>query len=220
MREDVVAAPRPPYLAQFASPQLISGFLDGDLDVAGDPARERFGFASDREYAYWAPRLCGLVCVKMVVDGLRPGLTGSVAEMTSEAVGLGAYPSQDDDGRAIDRGWLYAPLVRLANAYGIQGRVAPVLTEEDLQETIRRNGFGVASVNPRVIRGDLARIPDGQPPGGHLVVVLGFRRVGDEVTGYLVHNPSGRSPDMQSDAFIPVARFRAAFAGRGFVLGG
>jgi hypothetical protein len=47
-----------------------------------------------------------------------------------------------------------------------------------------------------------------------MVLVYGFRWQAGRCTHILLHNPSGRTADLQAGAVIPAARFQQAFAHR------
>src|SRR5256885_1811020 len=52
--------------------------------------------------------------------------------------------------------------------------------------------------------------------GGHIVLVHGFEWSNQGCQPLLLHNSSGRFPELQEHAVISSDRFAAAFAGRGF----
>lgn len=207
----------PVYLAQFASRERVSNFLDKRTPPEDDPAWEQFGFKRASEYGFWAPRLCGVVCAKMVIDssGLSP--LPNIASLTEEAVALGGYKVHDDRGHLVDKGWFYRPLVELAQAYGFQGGVCVDVSTDELCIAVLENKAFIASVHPGVIRGDRDSLPQGAS-GGHLVVVVGFEWGASGLEGFYIHNPSGRVASTQACAFVSLDRFVTAYAGRGFWL--
>lgn len=209
--------PQPVYWSQFASEDRVSYFLSHPGDLASDSRWSKFGFESADEYAFWAPRLCGLICAKMVFDGYGSASSKTIADLTAEGVALGGYRLCDDDGTLIDKGWYYAPLIELARNYGLDGRIFDHATIEVVTAAVLAGQVPICSVHPGVIRGDIDRLPDGAS-GGHLVVVVGFNVVNGVVASLVAHNPSGRLPETQASCIIPVERFSEAFAGRGFLL--
>lgn len=208
---DYFAAPMPSYCSQFASRELVSQFLDGEIEPADDPRQSEFGFKSAEEYGYWAPRLCGIVCVKMVLDGQNATNSETVADLTRHGLELGGYDVE------TDKGWYYRALIDLAEAFGMKGSPFAGSSVEDLCAEILRGTVPVASVHPKVIRGDIKRPPEGSS-GGHLVVVTGFRWRNQECAGLFLHNSSGRTVESQENVFISREHFLNAFAGRGFTL--
>jgi hypothetical protein len=203
-----------PYYSQFASPELISDILDKKVQAEDDPNWRKFGFKTTDEYAFWSWRACGIMCLKMIIDTLNKTEQKSVADLLQEAVSLGGYIAHDKDGKLVDKGWFYKPLVLLANKYGISGKVKSTLSINTTCAEIIKGRLVVASVNPSVIRSDRdAKEPD--KAGGHLVLVHGFKWEGGKCKGFYIHNPSGRTRETQSNAFIPIERFISAFACRG-----
>lgn len=214
---DVFIAPRPECLTQFASSDFVSDFLDGKRSLSEDPRWHEFGFNSIEEYATWAPRLCGIVCLKMIIDvNCDEWGEKNLADLTWRGVELGGYILDDDKGNRVDKGWFYAPLVKLAEEAGMSGDIWAHRVPGDLVSDLDKNGAIVASVHPGVIRGDIEEAPRGIK-GGHLVVVIGYR-MGTRIEGFFVHNPSGRSRHAQREVFVPFERFGKAFSGRGITL--
>lgn len=209
--EEAALRPLPTYLSQFASPGLVSSILDGLIEPHEDPAWRDFGFTDESDYDYWTPRLCGLICVKMILDAHGATVGTTVRELTEQALRLGAYDTDSDSG------WRYAPLIRLAEGYGLRGEVHGRLTLERICSEIQANRAVIASVHPGVIRGDYAQSPNGRK-GGHLVVVLGCSIDVSKGVRLLIHNPSGRTPLTQNHVSVCEETFLAAFAGRGFTL--
>ncbi|MDR3125512.1 MAG: hypothetical protein LBU20_00330 [Candidatus Nomurabacteria bacterium] len=205
-----VAPPPGVQITQWASPKLVSDILDGRVKAADDPNWRDFGFATTADYDFWSWRICGLMCVKAVLDAYHLAERETVASLTEKGVALGGYKVKQDEG------WFYAPLVKLARSFGLMGQVYGALSLEEIATAILDNHFIIASVHPGVIRGDLDRNPhDGK---GHLVLTHGFRWDGVAISGFFINNPSGRTAKTQQKAFIPIKNFREAFAGKGFSL--
>ena len=215
---DYFVNPIPPYLSQFASRELVSDFLDKRISTKDDSHWAQFGFEKLDEYEFWAPRLCGLICVKMILDAVNTcSANETVATLTNKAISLGGYKVYDDSGEFIDKGWFYAPLIELAKEYNVKGKVCTSIASSDLCYNVLSNIFTVASVHPKVIRFDIDKCPDGKK-GGHLVVIIGFKWAIGKCVGIYIHNPTGREKVTQEKAFIPIERFNEAFAQRGFIL--
>ena len=208
---------RAEYVCQFATASRVSEFLDAPDTLATDDAFRSFGFDKIDDYVKWAPRLCGLVCLKMVIDGYHLAPDETIATLTSTGVELGGYRFTDGAGRPAERGWYYAPLIELGRRFGLEGKIFSGYSREQLCAEVLDGRTPVASVHPGVIRGDIDQRPP-EASGGHLVVVIAFITHGGEVTDVVVHNPSGRVKTTQAECRVPVARFDEAFAGRGFLL--
>jgi len=56
-----------PYFSQWESAELAERFVDGSLDLADDPRWAVSGARTPAEYGYWASKVCGLACLKMIL---------------------------------------------------------------------------------------------------------------------------------------------------------
>ena len=196
-----------PYFSQWESAELAAGFADGSLDLAADPRWAASGAQTPGEYGYWANKVCGLACLKMVLAhrGMPVPPTMTLVE---RALAWQAYVPQ---GERV-AGLIYQPFADwVAAEYGITAEVAPQLALETLTASASPRAPVIASVHPWI------RWPDREPPdrGGHLVLVTGTGG------GLLrLHNPSGIPPASQRDALVPVADFARFYAGRGILIRG
>lgn len=214
---DYYVNPIPPYIAQFASRELVSDILDKKIYPDDDLKWKKFGFKSTEDYSFWTQRLCGIICIKMIIDTVSSNSNETIATLTEKAINIGGYKVYDEYGKFVDKGWYYAPLIELVKEYGFNGNVCSMLTEKDLCINVLENTFSIASVHPGVIRFDMEKSPFNKK-GGHLVLVIGFRWSGEECLGFIIHNPSGRKNSTQENAFIPIKQFREAFASRGLII--
>lgn len=202
------AAP-PPYRCQYADRDRVGEFLDAPELVGTDARWADFGFATRDEYGEWAPRLCGIACVSMVLAHHGLQAVSTTASLTRAAVDAGAYGPG---------GWSYAPLVACCTALGLNGAVRSPYTLREIGMDLAAGRHPVVSVHPRVMRGELTQPPVGES-GGHLVLVVDASTdAGGEPLSITVHNPNARTRATQESHELPADRFTAAFAGRGFVL--
>lgn len=197
-----------PYHCQFASPKRVADILEGRLAAEDDPRWRVFGYKTKEEAGYWAGRQCGISCVNMLLEGT--GRVLSVAELTRQGVALGGYDT------AADRGWYYKPLAALLRSHGIDCYSVGYLPLYTLAQHLYHKRPAIISVNPQIIRGDATvTIHD---KGGHLVVALGFRKHAGTIEGVIIHNPSGKSPEMRNRAYIPLDQFLLAYGERGILV--
>jgi hypothetical protein len=141
----------------------------------------------------------------MLVD--YSGKIRQVSDLTHEGVELGGYDTEHDTG------WYYKPLVALLGQYGIDAETVLYLTVETIARLVSGGRLVIASVNPQIIRGDTTVTL--HQKSGHLVVVVGVRMKNGHIEGFYIHNPSGKTPDMQAYAFIPLHIFSGSFGKRG-----
>lgn len=194
-----------PYFSQWESAELAARFVDGSLRLAEDPRWAASGARTPAEYQYWANKVCGLACLKMILA--RRGLPVPVTmRLVDRALAWRAYVP-GEDGVA---GLIYQPFASwVAAEYGIAAEVAPHLTLGRIAEAAAPDTPVIASVHAWI------RWPERTPParGGHLVLVTGAGG------GLLrLHNPSGIPPASQRDSLLPAADFARFFAGRGLIV--
>ncbi|MFZ3500437.1 C39 family peptidase [Streptomyces sp. 5.8] len=195
-----------PYYSQWESAALVPEFVAG-ADAARDPLWAGSGAGSPEEYAFWAPRMCGVACLRMVLGSLGLPVPPSV-ELVKELCGAGAYVR---DGDAV-QGLIYQPFAEYVNArWGLDARSEPRLDHGSIRDALAGGGVAMLSVHWSI------RSPAAAPGprGGHLVLAVGATE--DAV---LVHNPSGFPDGTQQYAPVPWADLDLFYAGRGILLGG
>ena len=204
---DVLAASGVPSYSQWESPELVPRFIDGTLSPADDPNWAASGARTPAEYGFWASRVCGLACLRMVLASRRLTVP-PVMPLVEQALAWKAYVR---DGNRV-AGLFYKPFSDwVGHDYGISAAVVPDLTLERVCASASPAAPVIASVHNWI------RWPDRTPPqaGGHLVLVTGA------ADGILrLHNPSGLPAASQRDARIRAADFARFFAGRGLIVAG
>jgi hypothetical protein len=202
---DRLGASGVPYFAQWESAELAERFVDGSLPLGGDPRWAASGARTAAEYAFWANKVCGLACLKMILAA-REQPVPPMMTLVKQALSWQAFIPQGD--RVA--GLIYRPFADwVAAEYDIGVEVAPDLPLAALAAAASTRTPVIASVHAWI------RWPDRQSParGGHLVLVTG-------ASGNLLrlHNPSGIPPASQCDAIVPVADFARFYAGRGMLI--
>jgi len=198
-----------PYVAQFASQDLIYAYIHEQLHGRDDPNWIVFGAADVETYTFWAHRACAIACIKMAIDAYTPREPRSMWQLIEEGLALGGYRTHDSAGRFVDEGWFYPALVKLAISHGLEVNGMAYASVLDVCAAIRDGWLVAAAVTPELgERGPLVRYD------GHFVLVYGFVWRNGKCTNLILHNPSGRYPELRARAVIPVRRFGAAFAHR------
>lgn len=195
-----------PFVPQWASRELTSAILRGEMDARDDPRWAETGASSPEEYAFWSWNWCGMACLSMVLASRSHQV--SIMELSRRCLARGGYVVRGD----TIEGLFYAPAVALLREeFGISAHVASPLSLEEIAIELERKHFVIASVHPGI------RQPQTTPPtrGGHLVLLLGH----DPLHGRLVlHNPSGDTLASQEYCAVAVADFERFFACRGVVI--
>jgi hypothetical protein len=81
-----------PYFSQWESAELAARFVDGSLPLAEDPRWAASGARPPAEYEYWAGKVCGLACLKMILAHRGLPVPGSPS-MSLRSFGSGRSPN-------------------------------------------------------------------------------------------------------------------------------
>ncbi|MFC5220473.1 C39 family peptidase [Streptomyces coerulescens] len=195
-----------PYHSQWESASLVPEFITGQRDAADDPLWQKSGADTPQEYAFWAPRMCGVACLRMALDFWQRSVPSSVP-LVKELCEAGAYVRNDH----TVKGLIYQPFAEYTRArWGMHAQAMPDLPATSLPEIITSGRLALVSVHKTI------RTPQADPPsrGGHLVLAVGFSK-----QDVMLHNPSGLPGTSQQAARVPWDRFDAFYAHRGVVLG-
>lgn len=173
-----------PYHSQFASPELVGPIVFGEMQAVDDPRWADSGAKTAEEYARWAWNLCGMACLKSVLEYTkRPGRERTLMALARTCIDDGGYVV----GESEIKGLYYAPFVKSAEKeFGIEGRVASPLSVADIIQEINDGNFVIASVHPT--------IRDFSPPlrkGGHLVLMVGYDITDKAEPKLFYHDPAG-----------------------------
>lgn len=199
-----------PYVAQFASPERIYDYIHRGYDGTHDPRWQTFGATEPGEYAFWAPRVCALACIKMAVEAFYPQRQPTLWQLVKEGLAADGYRLRDERGRWIDEGWTVHAQIYLAARYGLRTQDRAYVSPLTICRYIVDGWLVAAAVTPEI--GE--REPAGNSYGGHLVLVYGFDWEAARPARYVLHNPSGRFPELQAGAIVPAERFHASFVHR------
>lgn len=192
---------------QYESIDRVLELTSGRVPLTDDPLWWRSGAPTPAAYAAWAPRTCGLACLRAVL-GHWEGSVPTTFDLVGACQPYGVY----DAGGPRSPGLRYRPFLRyLEERHGIPGEVVEAPIGEALAAGILgAGGFLVWSVHFGI------RFPDRPPPsvGGHLVLVHGVDRSHGSVA---FCNPSGHTPETRA-ARLPLPTFAAFAADRGMAL--
>lgn len=160
---------------------------------------------------HWQPRSCGVVCVKMVLDFLKPEHEKTVDELIDEAVLMNGYTKH---------GWSHDVLVNLLRNYGTHAyreefrsmhvNVLTRQTRPSAYETLLvRNGISkianvLAKGKPVIVSVDAGFDENADT---HLIVLTGVSE--DEVgfDGFFYNDPDSRG-GVKKDMHADLQKFR------------
>lgn len=197
-----------PYTAQVASPDLANEIFEHRLPPEEDPRWAETGARAPEEYAYWVERGCGVACVKMSVDALG-GTNLPLLHWARTGVEMGGYLiEQQENGTAVERGWIHRALADLCQSAGLRAEPASASLEE-IVDALRAGKLVIASTSYEIgTDGPVTK------RGGHLVVITAAEVEGAQPLAFYIHNPSGRYPELQANGRVPAARFAEGYTGR------
>lgn len=200
------------YVSQYASMELAERFVKDDEFLREDPRWRESGAENLDEYVFWAPKLCGMACFKMILGSLSDLVAKSdlpLIILAKQAMAAGCYlPDPKNKNHLV--GLLHKPFLKFALQFGLDGKLLWYIGPNAVAREILKNNFVIASVN-HDIRNAGAR-PKSKM--GHLVLVHGFHVSGGMVRGFYIHNPSGFYGVSQENSFVSVVDFVNCFSGR------
>ncbi|MEU1353914.1 C39 family peptidase [Streptomyces cinnamoneus] len=195
-----------PYYSQWESAALVPEFITGARAASEDPLWQKSGAGTAEEYAYWAPRICGMACLRMALDFFGHPVPPSIP-LVEEFLEAGAYVRQGDQ----VKGLIYAPFAAyVTERWDLLAQSTPELPADQVVSHIQDGHLVILSVYKSI------RTLDPAPPsrGGHLVLA-----VGTSPDHLFIHNPSGLPGQSQRFAAVPWGDLDRFYAGRGIVLG-
>lgn len=200
-----------PYIPQFASPERINDYIHHGYDGTQDPNWTVFGSSDPQDYAFWSHRVCALAVIKMAIEAYHPNNSSpTLWQLTQEGLAEGGYVVRDEQGHWIDEGWYFTAQVKLAAKYGLHMKGYSYASPLGICYHVWQGHLVAATVTPEL--GE--QKPQSRRYGGHSVLLHGFRWRAGRPTHYLLHNPSGRYPELQATAWIPARKFQQAYAYR------
>ena len=173
---------------------------------------KQLGFTSFADAEYWERSSCGVLCLKMAIDGVRQesGQEPSPAliEYIKTGVTIGAYHDAT--------GWSHTGLVRLAKHFGVVAYRHERVSLQALHTAVQRKQLAIVSVRSGFEKklSLKQKLQFWKRFGGHLALVVGSEERNGIVTGLYVHHTSIRPEYNWESRFIPTEVFKANFTGR------
>jgi hypothetical protein len=173
---------------------------------------QKLGFKSYEDAKYWEISSCGVLSLKMAIDGflLEQGepLSPSISEYIKKGVALGAYTDA--------LGWSHSGLVRLAEAFGATAVARQNVTPDELREALKNNYLPIISIKWAFesTKSLKEKIFFWKKVGGHLALVVGFDEDEGGVNGFCVHHTSETEEYNWQYKFLPLDKFKQGFTGR------
>ena len=176
------------------------------------PQWQKLGFESFEDAQYWEKSSCGILCLKMAIDGFllaqaKP-LSPSIAEYIKKGIEIGAYKDSV--------GWSHDGLVRLAKEFGFSAVNREGASAAELRESLQQNSLSILSIKWgfEERRSLKEKILFWKKFGGHLALAVGFEDEGKKLKGFYVHHTSRRPEYNWQYRFLPLQKFERGFTGR------
>jgi|SRR3989339_672795 len=178
-----------------------------DLDAWKD-----LGYENREDAEYWQRSSCGILCAKMVMNGLQEGsVQHTIKEMIDVGVAKGAY--------ADATGWSHDGLVELIQSFSFEAQ-RENFSVEALREALASGALSIVSIkwafqNTKTFK---ERILFWKKYGGHLAVLVGYEEQDGRLTGFYVHHTSKILEQNWEARFVPLKKFLKGYTGRGILV--
>ncbi len=168
---------------------------------------EGLGFKSRDEALYWQNSSCGVLCLKMAVEGIIGKKTKPISDIIHDGKLLGAYSHEN--------GWLHSGLTQLAQKLGVHAFAQKHMTLQDLKKYADEGRLSIISIKWAFepTKNLKERLLFWRKSGGHLALAVGY-----DVQGFRVHHTSILRAYNGEGTMIPFSKFEKAFTGRGVVV--
>lgn len=173
------------------------------------------GFTSLEDAKYWAERICGLACLKMILSYKFPEQNFKLKNLLDIGLKIGAYDEKV--------GWKHQGLVDLAANFDVNGFRQSIRAKvEKIAKYIQDRRLVIVSVTEGMEGGKEYKQKDGSiylmPKGGHLVVIFGADVSQGEIKSFLLHHPSSDKDYEHRDWVVPKDEFLNSFSKKGNIL--
>lgn len=174
------------------------------------------GFESFDDAKYWEKSSCGVLCLKMAIDGFllaqAKSLSPSIVEYIKKGLDIGAYKDSV--------GWIHSGLARLANEFGFSSINRGNVSVAELHETLKQNFLPIISIkwafnNYKTLK---EKILFWKKFGGHLALIVGFEEEEGELKGFYVNHTSIYPEYNWQYKFLSLQKFEQGFTGRCIII--
>lgn len=159
----------------------------------------------------WQPRSCGVACVKMALDYLKPEHAESVDTLIEEALIMNGYTKH---------GWSHDALVNILRNRGLHA-YREEFRSQQLHPVTRQ--MQPSAYEPKLVRNGLSKMVNvlakGKPVivsvdggfgthvGTHLIILTGFTKDDVGIEGFFYNDPDSRG-GIKKNVFVELPRFR------------
>lgn len=200
-----------PYYSQFEDSKLVRDIIEKNVEAESYKKWKQSGAKSREEYQFWANKMCGMACLKMILKK-EAGKIYPIVKLGKLAAKYGAYRVEKDDipGLFYDQ---FTEFVK--EEFNLKASYSSMMSIKRIMLELSKGNYVIASVSPLIRYANDNKKIDLVNKGGHLVVMTGYD-LGKRVL-YL-HNPSGFFQHSQRDFEIGFEKFLMYFAGRAIIV--
>lgn len=165
------------------------------------------GFSSREEALYWQNSSCGILCLKMAIEGLLDSEIDTIFELIQKGEQIGAFSDPI--------GWSHVGLAQLAGQYGVEAYARESIAEDEMKHILHHGGLVIVSAKWafRLHKTLKEKVLFWKKSGGHLVLVTGYNE-----KGFIVNHTSITPGYNWQQKCIPFSVFRLGCTGRGVVV--
>ncbi len=169
---------------------------------------KELGFKSFEDAEYWQNSSCGILCLKMGIEGILNDTIEPVSKIISKGESLNAYSHQS--------GWSHRGLATLAKSYGIEALVKEKVNNDDLIHFLNQGYLAIISTKWAFQgkRNLKEKLLFWKKNGGHLALVTGY----EKNSGFYVNHTSITEGYNWENKLISLKEFKHGFTGRCVVL--
>jgi len=103
-----------------------------------------FGCEEPAEYNQWVPHICGICCLKMVLDSICPENSMSLYSLTIYCYNLSGFRIMEDGSIS---GVFHHPLLELARSRGLDGKVFRDVEISSIITEVQEGNYVILSIN-------------------------------------------------------------------------
>lgn len=171
---------------------------------------QKLGFIDKQEARYWQNSSCGILCLKMAIEGVLDTEIDPISNLIKKGLSLHGYSDE--------KGWSHAGLVKLAEQYGVTAISKGKLTTNAIINLLDDGAVLIISIKWAFIpvKTWMERLTFWKKKGGHLALIVGY----EKYKGFYVNHTSTLENYNWENRLILFSEFKKGFTGRAIIIKG
>jgi len=166
------------------------------------------GFKSFEDAKYWQNSSCGILCLKMAIEGILNKEIDPISKIILKGQSFGAYSHKS--------GWSHKGLADLAESYGVKASIKEKINTDDLINLLNQGSLIIISTkwafqDTKTLK---EKLFFWKRSGGHLALVTGHKNN----SGFYVNHTSITEGYNWENKLIPLKEFKQGFTGRCIII--